>query len=72
MRVAHPKEANPHRGYSYVGQEKLSRVAGFEKGQISDQAILDIKVSKFFKGGKERKKKKREREREGGRARPNG
>jgi isopenicillin N synthase-like dioxygenase len=44
MKVAHPKQANPHRGYSYVGQEKLSRVAGFEKGRISDQDILDIKV----------------------------
>ncbi|PHH72421.1 hypothetical protein CDD82_5987 [Ophiocordyceps australis] len=31
-KAAHPPEANPHRGYSYVGQEKLSMVKDFEKG----------------------------------------
>nr|QNN94287.1 EmeC [Acremonium sp.] len=36
---------NPHRGYSYVGQEKLSRVKDFEKGVRETVQVHDIKES---------------------------
>lgn len=45
MVAAHPPEANPHRGYSYVGQEKLSKVKDYEKGIREAPVIHDIKVS---------------------------
>ncbi|OAA37397.1 Oxoglutarate/iron-dependent oxygenase [Metarhizium rileyi] len=44
-KAAHPPEANPHRGYSYVGQEKLSRVKDYEKGKRSIVDVYDIKES---------------------------
>lgn len=42
--AAHPPEPNPHRGYSYVGQEKLSRVKDFEKGSRELTEVFDVKV----------------------------
>ncbi|KIX01200.1 uncharacterized protein Z518_08925 [Rhinocladiella mackenziei CBS 650.93] len=45
MKAAHPPRPNPHRGYSYVGQEKLSRVKDFEKGIMTDEEKRDIKES---------------------------
>ena len=48
-KAAHPKQPNPHRGYSYVGQEILSNVKDFEKGEMDAVAVHDIKVfSPFF------------------------
>ncbi|PHH65596.1 hypothetical protein CDD81_2031 [Ophiocordyceps australis] len=44
-KAAHPPEANPHRGYSYVGQEKLSMVKDYEKGVREAVANYDIKES---------------------------
>ncbi|KAM0814273.1 putative Fe2OG dioxygenase domain-containing protein [Seiridium cardinale] len=32
MKVRHPPQANPNRGYSYVGQENVAGISGFEKG----------------------------------------
>ena len=43
-KAAHPPEPNPHRGYSYVGQEKLSMVKDYEKGNRDHVAVHDIKV----------------------------
>ncbi|TQS32450.1 hypothetical protein Golomagni_07229 [Golovinomyces magnicellulatus] len=44
-KAAHPPEPNPHRGYSYVGQEKLSMVKDYEKGDRNHVAVHDIKES---------------------------
>jgi len=45
MTFAHPPRPNPHRGYSYVGQENISGVTGFEKGEEAPATrILDMKV----------------------------
>ncbi|RDA82872.1 hypothetical protein CP532_0396 [Ophiocordyceps camponoti-leonardi (nom. inval.)] len=44
-KAAHPPEPNPHRGYSYVGQEKLSKVKDFEKGSREGVDNYDIKES---------------------------
>lgn len=46
MKAAHPACPNPHRGYSYVGQEKLSMVKDFEKGDRDHMVVMDIKVLK--------------------------
>nr|WNT93875.1 putative 2-oxoglutarate/Fe(II)-dependent dioxygenase [Emericellopsis sp.] len=43
--AAHPEQPNPHRGYSYIGQEKLSRVKDFEKGVRDSVQVHDIKES---------------------------
>lgn len=43
--AAHPAQPNPHRGYTYVGQEKLSRVADYEKGSRDAKEVYDIKES---------------------------
>lgn len=43
-KAAHPAQPNPHRGYSYVGQEKLSKVKDFEKGDRDAPDVYDIKV----------------------------
>ncbi|CAH0052396.1 unnamed protein product [Clonostachys solani] len=51
-KAAHPAEANPHRGYSYVGQEKLSMVKDYEKGTRDAMEVMDIKES-FDQGPKE-------------------
>lgn len=44
MTAAHPPEANPNRGYSYVGQESVSTLTGFDKGLPQGKHIRDIKV----------------------------
>ncbi|KAI9148327.1 2-oxoglutarate-Fe(II) type oxidoreductase ppzD [Paramyrothecium foliicola] len=44
-KAAHPVQPNPHRGYSYVGQEKLSRVRDYEKGHRDAVEVHDIKES---------------------------
>lgn len=47
MKAAHPPQPNPHRGYSQVGQEILSRVNGsIEKNQAECQ-VRDIKVGQL-------------------------
>ena len=43
--AAHPARPNPHRGYSYVGQERISGISGFEKGIFDAPPLLDTKVS---------------------------
>lgn len=45
MTAKHPPEANPNRGYSYVGQESVSSISGYEKGLPQGKTIRDIKVS---------------------------
>ena len=45
MKAAHPKAPNPHRGYTRVGQEMLSRISDFEKGERNEKIVKDIKVS---------------------------
>ncbi|KAE8137456.1 hypothetical protein BDV38DRAFT_246801 [Aspergillus pseudotamarii] len=45
LKAAHPPQPNPHRGYSAVGQEKLSMVSGFEKGIRTNKTIFDLKES---------------------------
>ncbi|KAI4263864.1 MAG: hypothetical protein L6R42_001011 [Xanthoria sp. 1 TBL-2021] len=42
---AHPPEPNPHRGYSYLGQEKLSKVKDYEKGSRNAIDVFDVKES---------------------------
>ncbi|KAL9002058.1 MAG: hypothetical protein Q9188_004992 [Gyalolechia gomerana] len=44
-KAAHPPEPNPHRGYSYVGQEKLSKVKDYEKGSRNAIDVFDVKES---------------------------
>lgn len=44
MSAAHPEAPSPHRGYSYVGQEKLSGVTGFLDGHTETSVLLDLKV----------------------------
>ncbi|KAM4057406.1 2OG-Fe(II) oxygenase superfamily protein [Hirsutella rhossiliensis] len=44
-KAAHPPEPNPHRGYSYVGQEKLSMVKDYEKGSREVLDVFDVKES---------------------------
>ncbi|KAH6649194.1 hypothetical protein BKA67DRAFT_522559 [Truncatella angustata] len=45
LKVAHPAEANPHRGYSIPGQEKVSQIAEFEKGNREAVPVFDMKES---------------------------
>lgn len=45
MLAKHPPEANPNRGYCYVGQESISSISGYEKGLPQGQFVRDIKVS---------------------------
>ena len=49
MKAAHPACPNPHRGYSYVGQEKLSNVSNWEKGcrEEKGKGVFDVKVRVF-------------------------
>lgn len=44
MTAKHPPESTPNRGYSYVGQESVSNISGFEKGLPQEECIRDIKV----------------------------
>lgn len=43
-KAAHPYGPNPHRGYSYIGQEKLSKVKDYEKGTRNAAEVYDVKV----------------------------
>ncbi|KAF5865425.1 hypothetical protein ETB97_003683 [Aspergillus alliaceus] len=42
MKVEHAPEANPNRGYSYVGQENVANISGYEKG-VGPGTTRDIK-----------------------------
>ncbi|KAG8416316.1 hypothetical protein J3458_006909 [Metarhizium acridum] len=44
-KAAHPYGPNPHRGYSYIGQEKLSKVKDYEKGSRNAAEVYDVKES---------------------------
>lgn len=44
MEAKHPPQANPNRGYSYVGQENVANISGYEKG-LGPGKTRDIKVS---------------------------
>ncbi|KAL2419946.1 2-oxoglutarate-dependent dioxygenase htyE [Exophiala dermatitidis] len=45
MTFAHPLKPNPHRGYSFVGQENISAISGFERGEEAPARVLDLKES---------------------------
>lgn len=45
MKAAHPPRPNPHRGYSYVSQESIAGVTGYEKGRFEKSPVVDVKVS---------------------------
>lgn len=45
MIAKHPPESTPNRGYSYVGQESVGNISGFEKGLTQGKFVRDIKVS---------------------------
>ncbi|VUC25697.1 unnamed protein product [Clonostachys rosea] len=47
MKMKHPPQANPNRGYSYVGQENLANISGYEKG-LGPGNTRDIKESVDF------------------------
>lgn len=43
MEIKHPPQANPNRGYSFVGQENVANISGYEKG-VGPGKTRDIKV----------------------------
>ncbi|KAJ5354907.1 hypothetical protein N7541_005951 [Penicillium brevicompactum] len=43
MTAKHPPQANPNRGYSFVGQESISSISGYGKGLPQGQSVRDIK-----------------------------
>lgn len=43
MKAKRPAQANPNRGYSYVGQENVANISGYEKGKGPNKT-RDIKV----------------------------
>jgi hypothetical protein len=45
MQGSSTAQANPHRGFSHVGQEKLSRVKDCETGVPESTVVYDIKVT---------------------------
>jgi hypothetical protein len=45
MTAKHPPQANPNRGYSFVGQESVGSISGYEKGLAQGQPVRDIKVT---------------------------
>ncbi|CAG9990749.1 unnamed protein product [Clonostachys byssicola] len=47
MKVKHPAQATPNRGYSYVGQENVGNISGFNKG-LGPANTRDIKESIDF------------------------
>jgi hypothetical protein len=47
MTAKHPPEANPNRGYSFVGQESISSISGYDKGLSQGTSVRDIKVPRF-------------------------
>ena len=46
MKAKRPAQANPNRGYSYVGQENVANISGYEKGKGPNKT-RDIKVSTY-------------------------
>lgn len=45
MKAKHPPQANPNRGYSYVGQENIAAISGFGKGEGYGPGVTkDVKV----------------------------
>lgn len=44
MEAKHPPQANPNRGYSFVGQENVANISGYEKG-LGPGKTRDIKAS---------------------------
>jgi hypothetical protein len=48
MSAPHPKNPFPHRGYSYVSQESISGISGFEKGVANKSVLKDVKVLSHF------------------------
>jgi hypothetical protein len=45
MKAKHPPQANPNRGYSYVGQENIAAISGFGKGDgYGPGTTKDVKV----------------------------
>lgn len=44
MIAKHPPQSNPNRGYSFVGQENVANISGYEKGKAGLAATKDIKV----------------------------
>ena len=44
MTAKRPPEANPNRGYSYIGQESVSSIGGYDKGLPQGNSVRDIKV----------------------------
>lgn len=55
MKAKRPAQANPNRGYSFVGQENMAGISGFEKG-LGPLTTKDIKVRKTFRTRKAKKK----------------
>ncbi|CAF3496359.1 unnamed protein product [Fusarium graminearum] len=47
MIAKHPPQANPNRGYSFVGQENVANISGYEKG-LGPQTTRDIKETVDF------------------------
>ncbi|EPE34347.1 Clavaminate synthase-like protein [Glarea lozoyensis ATCC 20868] len=45
QKARHPAAPNPHRGWSAVGQEQLSRIAGFEKDEETDGFVPEYRES---------------------------
>ncbi|KAF9883638.1 hypothetical protein FE257_003110 [Aspergillus nanangensis] len=43
MKASHPELASPHRGYSFVGQEKISGISGFADGFAPHDDLIDVK-----------------------------
>jgi hypothetical protein len=41
--MKHPPKANPNRGYSYVGQENVAKISGYEK-ELGPGVTKDIKA----------------------------
>ncbi|KAE8332533.1 hypothetical protein BDV39DRAFT_216634 [Aspergillus sergii] len=48
MLAKHPPQANPNRGYCYVGQESISSISGYEKGLPQGRFVRDIKETVDF------------------------
>lgn len=48
MEAKHPPRANPNRGYSYVGQENVATISGYEKG-LNPGTTRDMKVNEITK-----------------------
>jgi hypothetical protein len=44
MKAKRPAQANPNRGYSFVGQENVANISGYEKGKGPNKT-RDIKVA---------------------------